>query len=243
MAFFPTRDVFLERGLQFTHVANLDDEACAICFRPYSDGISGTVEDNVPDYPTQLPCGHVMGYACIQQWTTQSNTCPFCRAELFQKAQSESPAYREDEEYFELVVDWERGLHGNVADLHEQEHEEFSYRHILDTLTHERRHEFYIYRRVTESCTPAPEENYQQPLPSSDCQAKCGQCSAVPLPGELLPYSPDVVCSEWDSDPDETNDGPHIDPCMEDLAQAHVAWMTEFGSNNLLACTMPIDVS
>lgn len=49
------------------------------------------------EYPTQLPCVHILGSICVNLWTTMSNTCPFCRTELFKlDSVSQTPLWHDN---------------------------------------------------------------------------------------------------------------------------------------------------
>lgn len=52
---------------------------CDICYNDY-----GTVSpEGITEQPLRIPmCKHVFGEHCIKKWFQDSNTCPYCRAEL-----------------------------------------------------------------------------------------------------------------------------------------------------------------
>lgn len=61
-----------------------DSQDCPICFEQYQNPQNW-------ENPVRLPCNHVLGQDCLQNWLTSStsninnNTCPFCRAVLFER--------------------------------------------------------------------------------------------------------------------------------------------------------------
>lgn len=77
------------RSLPTLNTANLanDDRDCAICQEAYRVGAE-------PENAVQLPCGHILGAGCIARWVSVSdghrNTCPMCRATLFESPQNGS---------------------------------------------------------------------------------------------------------------------------------------------------------
>lgn len=60
------------------------DGKCMICMEAY-----GTIfpESGAAEKAVRLPCGHVLGSACITTWLSPNesnqNSCPCCRSELF----------------------------------------------------------------------------------------------------------------------------------------------------------------
>lgn len=85
MSPFTSRESFIEtRGLTAVDPSDLndDDKNCYICLNPYRSP-SHVSDELFHEYPIRLPCGHIFGLNCILRWTLQSNTCPYCRAELF----------------------------------------------------------------------------------------------------------------------------------------------------------------
>lgn len=59
-----------------------DERSCSICQEPYGSG-------GEPEHCVQLPCGHRYGALCIFKWLAPNdqadkNTCPMCRAVLFE---------------------------------------------------------------------------------------------------------------------------------------------------------------
>ena len=60
------------------------NQECPICMEQYQDPPHR-------ERPVRLPCKHVMGKDCLQQWQKSceiefnNNTCPICRAVLFKK--------------------------------------------------------------------------------------------------------------------------------------------------------------
>lgn len=58
---------------------------CHICFNPYySTHTEKTDKDHIIcEKPERLRCGHVFGSQCIYRWMLESNSCPYCRAEIF----------------------------------------------------------------------------------------------------------------------------------------------------------------
>ncbi|KAK3952048.1 hypothetical protein QBC32DRAFT_150766 [Pseudoneurospora amorphoporcata] len=68
-------------SLEPVNVADLPetDRICDICYNDY-----GTVSpEGVTEQPLRIPmCKHVFGEHCIKKWFQDSNSCPYCRAEL-----------------------------------------------------------------------------------------------------------------------------------------------------------------
>lgn len=54
----------------------LDDERCLLCLSPYD-----TVSD--AHFPIVMPCGHIVGAACLSESLEDSESCPYCRATIF----------------------------------------------------------------------------------------------------------------------------------------------------------------
>lgn len=74
----PSRAEFLA-GL--TAPTDPPEENCSICYNPWTDAVS-------------LPCAHVFDRECIETWLNGPgvNTCPTCRAVLFDLPQQQHPA-------------------------------------------------------------------------------------------------------------------------------------------------------
>ena len=58
-----------------------DERFCHICHEPYLDG-------DEPEDPVDLPCGHIVGKACISRWLSPDDmepksSCPICRMSFF----------------------------------------------------------------------------------------------------------------------------------------------------------------
>ncbi|KAL8774353.1 MAG: hypothetical protein Q9209_001104 [Squamulea sp. 1 TL-2023] len=55
----------------FPAAKRLEDTTCHICLNAFTES----------DEPTKLPCGHILGLACLTTWTTGRRypTCPVCR--------------------------------------------------------------------------------------------------------------------------------------------------------------------
>lgn len=115
MAYFDSRDSFLQHGLTPLSVRCLNDDECWICFQPYYfDGARPA------EKPTQLPCGHIYGKQCILRWTQESNTCPMCRKSLFHnvpwRSSNDNPEVHIVE--IEPLEDWETMLYEqSVAEM------------------------------------------------------------------------------------------------------------------------------
>lgn len=61
-------------------ITEIKDWACSVCHEPYMTG-------EAPELPLILPCGHIVGNACIMKWLNplsvqRSNTCGECRAPI-----------------------------------------------------------------------------------------------------------------------------------------------------------------
>ena len=71
---------------------NKDDQNCGICRLEYSYSSSSNISDqeDPPEKPVLLPCGHVFGQHCLKTWLSpapeggNSNACPMCRHKLFE---------------------------------------------------------------------------------------------------------------------------------------------------------------
>ncbi|KAJ4985926.1 hypothetical protein SVAN01_08615 [Stagonosporopsis vannaccii] len=57
-----------------------DKPVCCICLQPFG---STTLTQGGSEAPTQLPCGHVFGEACMASWARVNNSCPLCRKQAF----------------------------------------------------------------------------------------------------------------------------------------------------------------
>ena len=59
--------------------SNFSLPACDICYNDY-----GTMSpEGITEQPLRIPmCKHVFGEHCIKKWFQDSNSCPYCRAEL-----------------------------------------------------------------------------------------------------------------------------------------------------------------
>ncbi|KAA8631919.1 hypothetical protein SMACR_00448 [Sordaria macrospora] len=68
-------------SLEPVNVADLpeSDGTCDICYNDY-----GTMSpEGITEQPLRIPmCKHVFGEHCIKKWFQDSNSCPYCRAEL-----------------------------------------------------------------------------------------------------------------------------------------------------------------
>ena len=55
---------------------------CMICQDQYG---TPNADDGTTEHTIVLPCGHLVGSVCIRRWLSErgSNTCPYCRRELF----------------------------------------------------------------------------------------------------------------------------------------------------------------
>lgn len=55
-----------------------DKTSCPICYTDFYDkDAEGKIE-----YPVRLPCGHVYGQKCIEEWIQETNSCPMCKKEF-----------------------------------------------------------------------------------------------------------------------------------------------------------------
>ena len=60
-------------------VQSEENAQCPVCFQKY-----GTLTDTgATESEIRLPCNHTLGSMCAFKWLKSSNTCPFCRKELF----------------------------------------------------------------------------------------------------------------------------------------------------------------
>ncbi|KAF2644257.1 hypothetical protein P280DRAFT_477655 [Massarina eburnea CBS 473.64] len=101
----PTRGDFFTSSVDIVDISTLDEDniTCAICtgdFTTLTNTKSNSrheaalaaleqlpfaeLPNNGLDIPISLPCGHIFGSHCLRVWLSKgTNTCPFCRAELF----------------------------------------------------------------------------------------------------------------------------------------------------------------
>lgn len=54
----------------------LDDEECLLCCNPYKI-------DSDAHFPIVLPCGHIVGAACLDESLKDNESCSHCRATIF----------------------------------------------------------------------------------------------------------------------------------------------------------------
>lgn len=98
----PEADTFLKSltALSLADIAQ-DSQECPLCNEPYQDSRHS-------GHAVRLPCNHVLGKDCLAKWFKSSttnannNTCPFCRAELFERDEVE--IYRGGERQDDLEV-------------------------------------------------------------------------------------------------------------------------------------------
>ena len=57
-------------------------QSCHICHELFDDP---AVEENI-EFPVRLPCNHVLGSDCLTIWFGHNNSCPMCRAVLFENS-------------------------------------------------------------------------------------------------------------------------------------------------------------
>lgn len=80
-------------------VINLDDlqedsKNCPVCQEAFPGSDLGEV-----DTPVMLHCSHIIGRACIERWISgDHNSCPLCRAAIFEPALLTTPTNEEEEE-------------------------------------------------------------------------------------------------------------------------------------------------
>lgn len=91
-----TKDEFLQ-SIQPLPASKWPTETCGICCTDDPYGMNGEHP------PVKFSCNHVFGLECIMEWFGESNTCPMCRKEFFQKDEVEEPEwmlYDDDSDYF-----------------------------------------------------------------------------------------------------------------------------------------------
>ena len=49
-----------------------ETKSCIICWKEFNNGIK----------VTKVRCGHIFCCECIEEWISQSTTCPYCRKDL-----------------------------------------------------------------------------------------------------------------------------------------------------------------
>lgn len=54
----------------------LDDEECLLCLNPYET-------DSDAHFPIVLPCGHIVGAACLNESLKDGESCSHCRVTIF----------------------------------------------------------------------------------------------------------------------------------------------------------------
>jgi hypothetical protein len=74
-----------------------ESEICNICFEPVAPGAENKTE-----------CGHTFHCGCLLKWLKTKNTCPCCRAELYEKPKTH-------------VDDFDRVIGDAMVDLYSQE--------------------------------------------------------------------------------------------------------------------------
>ena len=79
----PPRSITLIADLPTVSIADLPDEQqrCSICLESY---IKDEFDESIPENPTRLPCGHVVGHRCLRSWVFpygDGEYCPVCRAD------------------------------------------------------------------------------------------------------------------------------------------------------------------
>ncbi|PSN69229.1 hypothetical protein BS50DRAFT_586566 [Corynespora cassiicola Philippines] len=120
---FDSRLTFLNAGLQSIHPSQCIETDCSICFREFSTSY-GSFDERAVEQPVQLPCNHVIGIECIITWTEESNTCPFCRAQLFCPSVSMNSSFP-----FEFFSNDHQGfLYGDPYGTYEQDPHQDLYR-------------------------------------------------------------------------------------------------------------------
>lgn len=63
-----------------------DQHECNICMATFPrQEPTNMASSRDWDTPLRLPCLHVMGKNCLTTWLAKANTCPICRAKLFDK--------------------------------------------------------------------------------------------------------------------------------------------------------------
>ena len=67
-----------------------DGKVCPVCTEGFSSNGGGDNgdDDEDDDMPIRMKCGHVVGRKCIEQWIlSRHNSCPICRAAIFEPGQ------------------------------------------------------------------------------------------------------------------------------------------------------------
>ncbi|KAF2019377.1 hypothetical protein BU24DRAFT_406051 [Aaosphaeria arxii CBS 175.79] len=76
----------LIKSLRPISLPNIETHDCGICLETYQmTSHNPDNDEDVPtEHPVQLPCSHIVGSVCISRWLESHNTCPFCRAKLYE---------------------------------------------------------------------------------------------------------------------------------------------------------------
>jgi hypothetical protein len=112
---YASKEEFMKFGFILTILdTTREEEDCGICLKPlYAPKCDNEAHDHeacsseqkdktkpisaAPRDPLDLAhpglklveCGHVIGHKCALEWFDHSNTCPFCREEMFPKKEEE----------------------------------------------------------------------------------------------------------------------------------------------------------
>jgi hypothetical protein len=88
---------FIARNI--THLTSSDPLSkgdCSICREPYD-------ADDPPIQITNISaCTHVFGRKCLERWLSENNTCPMCRATLYERTR-------------DVLLDMFRGFRGRIT--------------------------------------------------------------------------------------------------------------------------------
>ena len=63
----------------------LDDEKCLLCYYPYEE------DSDDAHFPIVLPCGDIVGAACLRDSLKDCESCPCCRAIIFTRPAAAPP--------------------------------------------------------------------------------------------------------------------------------------------------------
>ncbi|KAF2752163.1 hypothetical protein M011DRAFT_482898 [Sporormia fimetaria CBS 119925] len=115
-----------DRATQFIATLVFPTERCSICFE--SMALINVDRDH---HAVRVPCGHWFGRSCIEAWVMSPkcpNTCPMCRAEMFEKddegeSEEEEESEESDEEEEEEEEEYDEEEEFDEDDEYDEHHE------------------------------------------------------------------------------------------------------------------------